>query len=84
MYHDTVANLYWNRQYEEFPTRSLLLDDVRPLLAESNAVPIPFGPGELPDEGRGCGAEQVVPWRPATAVVGDRDHDRCRRSAARA
>jgi hypothetical protein len=52
MYHDAVANVHWNRQYEEFPDLQLfLLDEHDRLLAESNAVPIPFGPDELPDDG---------------------------------
>ena len=52
MYHDAVANVCWDRQYEEFPDLQLfLLDDGDRLMAESNAVPIPFGPDELPDDG---------------------------------
>ena len=69
MYHDAVANVYWNRQYEEYPDLQLfLLDDEDRLLAESNAVPIPFGPGELPDEGWDAALEQAFAGRPATAV----------------
>jgi len=69
MYHDAVANLHWNRQYEEFPDLQLfLLDDEHRLLAGSNAVPIPFGPDELPDEGWDAALEQAFAGRPATAV----------------
>lgn len=52
MHHDPVSDVHWNRQYEEFPDLQLfLLDDDDRLLAESNAVPIPFGPEDLPDDG---------------------------------
>ena len=52
MYHDAVAGEHWDRQYEEFPDLQLfLLDEDDRLLAESNAVPIPFGADELPDDG---------------------------------
>ena len=69
MYHDAVASVYWDRQYEEFPDLQLfLLDDEERLLAESNAVPIPFGPGELPDDGWDAALEQAFAGRPATAV----------------
>ena len=69
MYHDAVANVYWNRQYEEFPDLQLfLLDEDDRLLAESNAVPIPFGPDELPDDGWDAALEQAFAGRPATAV----------------
>ena len=69
MYHDAVANVHWNRQYEEFPDLQLfLLDEDDRLLAESNAVPIPFGPDELPDDGWDAALEQAFAGRPATAV----------------
>ena len=69
MYHDAVANVYWNRQYEEFPDLQLfLLDEDDGLLAESNAVPIPFGPNELPDDGWDAALEQAFAGQPATAV----------------
>ena len=69
MYHDAVANVHWNRQYEEFPDLQLfLLDEEDRLLAESNAVPIPFGPGELPDDGWDAALEQAFSGGPATAV----------------
>jgi hypothetical protein len=69
MYHDAVANVYWNRQYEEFPDLQLfLLDENDRLLAESNAVPIPFGPSELPDDGWDAALEQAFAGGPATAV----------------
>ncbi len=52
MYHDAVAGEHWDRQYEEFPDLQLfLLDEDDRLLAESNAVPVPFGADELPDDG---------------------------------
>ena len=52
MYHDAVAGEHWNRQYEEFPDLQLfLLDEDDRLLAESNAVPVPFAPDALPDDG---------------------------------
>ena len=64
MYHDAVAGEHWDRQYEEFPDLQLfLLDGDDRLLAESNAVPIPFGPDELPDDG----------WDAALAQAADDD-----------
>jgi GNAT superfamily N-acetyltransferase len=52
MYHDAVSAVHWDRQYEDFPDLQLfLVDDDDRLLAESNAVPVPFGPDELPDDG---------------------------------
>ena len=52
MYHDPVAAVHWNRQYEQFPDLQLfLLDQDDRLIAESNAVPVPFGTDELPDDG---------------------------------
>ena len=69
MYHDGVANVYWNRQYEEFPDLQLfLLDEDDRLLAESNAVVIPFGPDELPDDGWDAALEQAFAGGPAKAV----------------
>lgn len=69
MYHDTVANAHWDRQYEEFPDLQLwLVDDDDRLLAESNAVPIPFGPDELPDDGWDAALAQAFLGRPAKAV----------------
>jgi hypothetical protein len=69
MYHDAVANVYWNRQYEEFPELQLfLLDEDDRLLAESNAVPIPFGPDELPDDGWDAALEQAFAGRTPRAV----------------
>ena len=69
MYHDAVANVRWNEQYAEFPDLQLfLLDEDDRLLAESNAVPIPFGPGELPDDGWDAALEQAFAGRPAAAV----------------
>ena len=59
MYHDTVAGVHWNRQYQDFPDLQLfLVDGDDRLLAESNAVPIPFGPDELPDDGWDAALEQ--------------------------
>jgi hypothetical protein len=69
MYHDTVANRLWNRQYDEFPDLQLfLVDEHDRLLAESNAVPVPFGPDELPDEGWDAALEQAFAGRPAACV----------------
>ena len=69
MYHDAVANRLWNRQYEEFPDLQLyLLDDDDRYLAESNAVPIPFGPGELPDDGWDAALERALAGEPVEAV----------------
>ena len=49
MYHDAVSDVHWVRQYEVFPDLQLfLVDDEDRLLAECNAVPIPFGPDQLP------------------------------------
>ena len=69
MYHDAVANQHWDRQYEEFPDLQLyLVDDEDRYLAESNAVPIPFGPDALPDDGWDAAMEQAFAGRPAVAV----------------
>jgi hypothetical protein len=69
MYHDAVANVYWNRQYAEFPDLQLyLVDEDDRLLAESNAVPVPFGPDELPDDGWDAALEQAFSGGPAQAV----------------
>ena len=69
MHHDPVANAHWDRQYEEFPDLQLyLVDGDDRYLAESNAVPIPFGPGELPDDGWDAAMEQAFSGRPAVTV----------------
>lgn len=69
MYHDAVAGLYWTRQYAEFPDLQLfLVDEDDGLLAESNAVVVPFGPDELPDDGWDAALEQAFSGRPAKAV----------------
>lgn len=69
MYHDAVANRFWDDQYEAFPDLQLFLVDAADrLLAESNAVPIPFGPGELPDDGWDAALEQAFAGRPVAAV----------------
>jgi hypothetical protein len=69
MYHDAVANAYWSRQYEEFPDLQLyLVDEDDRLLAECNAVLIPFGPDELPDDGWDAALAQAFEGRPAKAV----------------
>jgi hypothetical protein len=69
MYHDAVASRFWDRQYEEYPDLQLyLLDEDDQLLAECNAVPIPFGPGELPDDGWDAALERAFAGEPATAV----------------
>ena len=81
MYHDAVANVHWNRRYEEFPDLQLfLLDEEDRLLAESNAVPIPFGPDGCPTT---AGMRRSSRRSPVgrDRRVGDRDHDR--RRAAR-
>ncbi len=38
------------------------------MLAESNAVPVPFGPDDLPDDGWDAALEQAFAGRPAAAV----------------
>lgn len=69
MYHDPVANAHWDRQYEEFPDLQLyLMDEDDRYLAESNAVPIPFTPDELPDDGWDAAMAQAFAARPAVAV----------------
>jgi len=69
MYHDAVANVFWERQYEEFPDLQLyLVDEDDRLLAESNAVVIPFGPGELPDDGWDAALERAFAGEQAKAV----------------
>lgn len=69
MYHDAVASVFWERQYAEYPDLQLyLLDEDDKLLAESNAVVIPFGPGELPDEGWDAALERAFAGEPAQAV----------------
>ena len=69
MYHDPVSDDYWMRQYEEFADLQLyLVDDDDRLLAESNAVPVPFGPADLPDEGWDAALAQAFAGRPPRAV----------------
>ena len=69
MYHDAVSDVHWVRQYESFPDLQLfLVDDEDRLLAECNAVPVPFGPDELPDEGWDAALEQAFAGRPARAA----------------
>jgi hypothetical protein len=69
MYHDSISDVYWTRQYEEFPDLQLyLVDDDDRLLAESNAVPVPFGPADLPDEGWDAALAQAFDGRSARAV----------------
>ena len=69
MYHDPVSDDYWMRQYEEFADLQLyLVDDDDRLLAESNAVPVPFGPADLPDEGWDAALAQAFEGRAAEAV----------------
>lgn len=69
MYHDAVANVFWDRQYEEYPDLQLyLVDEDDRLLAESNAVVIPFGPGELPDDGWDAALERAFAGEQAKAV----------------
>jgi hypothetical protein len=69
MYHDAVSDVFWMRQYEEFADLQLyLVDDDDRLLAESNAVPVPFGPADLPDEGWDAALAQAFEGRAAQAV----------------
>lgn len=69
MYHDAVANRLWNRQYEDYPDLQLwLVDDDDRLIAESNAVAIPFGPPELPDAGWDAALEGAFAGETAQAV----------------
>ena len=69
MHHDAVASVCWDRQYEEYPDLQLwLVDDDDRLIAESNAVAIPFGPDELPDDGWDAALGQAFEGRPAKAV----------------
>lgn len=69
MYHDPVSDVYWMRQYEDFADLQLyLVDDDDRLLAESNAVPVPFGPAELPDEGWDAALAQAFEGRPVQAA----------------
>ena len=69
MHHDAVSDVCWNRQYEEFPDLQLyLVDEEDQLLAECNAVVIPFGPDELPDDGWDAALAQAFEGRPAKAV----------------
>jgi hypothetical protein len=69
MYHDAVSDVHWVGQYESFPDLLLFLvvEEDR-LLAECNAVPIPFGADELPDEGWDAALEQAFAGRPARAA----------------
>lgn len=81
MYHDAVSDVHWNRQYEDFPDLQLfLVDDGDRLLAESNAVPVPFGPDELPDDGWDAALEQAGSGTPkavsAIAISIGVDHRR--------
>lgn len=69
MHHDPVAGVYWERQYEEYPDLQLyLVDEDDRLLAESNAVAIPFGPDELPDDGWDAALAQAFAGEPAKAA----------------
>lgn len=69
MYHDPVAGVHWGEQYDEFPDLQLyLLDDDDRLLAEANAVPVPFGPDELPDDGWDAALAGAFSGKPARAV----------------
>jgi GNAT superfamily N-acetyltransferase len=69
MYEDPIANRLWDEQYERFPDLQLyLVDDDDAYLAESNAVPIPLRPDELPDEGWDAALESAFDGRPAVAV----------------
>jgi hypothetical protein len=69
MHHDPVSDEYWMRQYDEYADLQLyLVDDDDRLLAESNAVGVPFGPSELPDEGWDAALAQAFDGRPARAA----------------
>lgn len=69
MHHDAVASVYWDRQYEQYPDLQLwLVDDDDRLIAESNAVVIPFGPDELPDDGWDAALERAFAGEPPKAV----------------
>lgn len=69
MHEDPVANRWWDEQYAQFPDLQLyLLDDDDRYLAECNAVPIPFGPAELPDDGWDAAIAAAFAGRPAVAV----------------
>jgi GNAT superfamily N-acetyltransferase len=69
MYHDAVANRLWDRQYEEFPDLQLyLVDEEDRFLAESNAVPVPFGPDQLPDDGWDAALGEAFDGAPAACI----------------
>lgn len=69
MYHDSVANRLWDEQYAHFPDLQLyLVDGDDRLLAECNAVPVPFGADELPDDGWDAALEGAFGGEPAAAV----------------
>lgn len=69
MHHDPVAGEHWDEQYVEFPDLQLYLVDAEDrLLAESNAVPVPFAADELPDDGWAAALAGAFAGRPAKAV----------------
>jgi GNAT superfamily N-acetyltransferase len=69
MYHDAVANRLWDRQYEDFPDLQLyLVDEEDRFLAESNAVPVPFGPDQLPDDGWDAALGEAFDGVPAACI----------------
>ena len=69
MLHDPISDDYWMRQYDEYADLQLYLVDADDrLLAESNAVVVPFGPEELPDEGWDAALAQAFDGRPARAA----------------
>jgi hypothetical protein len=69
MYHDAVANRLWDEQYAHFPDLQLfLVDEDDRLLAESNAVPVPFGADALPDDGWDAALEGAFAGEPVAAV----------------
>ena len=79
MYHDAVASVYWDRQYEEYPDLQLwLVDDDDRLLAESNAVADSVRPGRAARRWLGRGARAGVRRPAREGRLRDRDHDRCR------
>ena len=71
-----AAGIASTRSYPD--SSSGCVDDDDRLIAESNAVAIPFGPGELPDARLGCGARVAFAGETRESGLRDRDHDRSR------
>lgn len=69
MYHDPVAGEHWGALYDEHADLQLyLVDEGERLLAEANAVPVPFGPDDLPDDGWDAALAGAFAGKPARAV----------------